>query len=110
MSSRLRARLIVGGLLVLLTVSLAGNACLYRSATRPLYWAEDQPLIERTIARAAIVQHTDMGSIRSHNFPIAFHLPGRSCVEMRDNDGGGFYVACYDRNGRVIEEIAGVDF
>lgn len=104
-----RQRWIGGALLALLALSLAGNVYLYPRATRPLYEAYDRPLIEQTIARAALTQRTDAETLRAYSFPIVFRLPGRTCVEMRNIDGSGFYGACYDRSGRVTEEIAGTN-
>ena len=110
MSPVLWQRLIGGALLALLALSLAANVYLYPRATRPLYWDYDRLLIERTVARAAARERTDAETIRAQSFPIVLHLPGRTCVEMRNTDGSGFHGACYDRDGRVTEEIDGVDY
>jgi hypothetical protein len=97
-------------LLLLLAISLAANAYLYSLATRPLYAASDRPLIERTLARAAIAERTNPEELRAGTFPIVLEIGGRTCVDIRNTDGGGHYAACYDRAGRLVEQIAGVDF
>ena len=103
-------KLIKAGLALLLIGSLVGNVFLYRKATLPLYDTADRPLIERTIALAAAVERTDNATLRAHSFPIVFHLGGgRTCVELRDLDDRGHYTACYDRSGRQVEQIVGVD-
>jgi hypothetical protein len=93
-------------LLLLLTASLAANLLLYRMASRPLFEEGDRPLIERTIALSPRMGSED---IRAVTFPIVMRRGDRACVELRRYDGLGYSGACFDRQGRLIEETAGVD-
>ncbi|MEA3009861.1 MAG: hypothetical protein QOJ91_1553 [Sphingomonadales bacterium] len=95
--------------MLLLVASVAGNALLYRKASRPLFEEADRPLIECTIARAAArSQHVDADDIRSHSFPIVMRRGFQTCIELRRYDRRGYIGGCYDRQGRLIEETAGV--
>lgn len=89
--------------------SLAGNVALYQRATRPLYAESDQPLIDRTLAMAAVTERTSPENLRAQTFPISMSLGGgRTCIEIRDLGGHGSHGACYDRAGRLIEQIDSV--
>jgi hypothetical protein len=103
-----RPKPIVAALLVLLALSLAGNALLlYRQASRPLYTEGDRPLIDRTIAHFAALEGMSEAEIRAHSFPIVMRQGERTCVELRYGRLG-HRGACYDRSGRLIEETASV--
>ena len=102
-----RRRLIIGALLLLLTVSVAGNFILYRQVRRPLFTESERPLIERTIALFAASGRTSAAAIRAQSFPIVMKLGDRTCVELRYY-GQGHQGACYDRRGRLIEETESV--
>jgi hypothetical protein len=93
---------LVASLLLLLAVSLAANALLYRKERRPLFDEFDRTLIERTIARSP-----EPDQRRSASFPIVMHWGTRTCVELRRYDRRGYSAACFDRGGRMIEEVAG---
>lgn len=95
---------LVVALLLLLMASLAGNLLLYRQASRPLFEEGDRPLIERTIALSPMASE----DTRAVTFPIVMSWGDRTCVELRRYDGLGYSGACYDREGRLIEERAGV--
>ncbi|HET9638167.1 MAG TPA: hypothetical protein VFP12_03080 [Allosphingosinicella sp.] len=101
----LRRHAILSALLLLLAVSLVANVLLYRQASRPLFEEADRPLIERTIARSPRIGSED---VRSVTFPIVMRRGDRTCVELRRYDRLGYTGACYDRQGRLIEETAGV--
>jgi hypothetical protein len=106
----LRQRLLGGTLFAVLALSLAGNIYLYPRATRPLYQPGDRTLIERTVALAAINEHMSTDRILARTFPITMRIgSGRTCVEMRDLDGGGFEGACYDPYGRLVGQIQGLN-
>jgi hypothetical protein len=92
-------------LLLLLIASIAGNILLYRQARRPLFNNGERPLIERTIA---LFPGTDPEEIRAMTFPIVMRQGDRTCVEMRLHNGRGHYGACYDGQGRLIQQTEGV--
>ncbi len=96
---------LVAALLLLLMASLAGNALLYRQATRPLFDEADRPLIERTIALTPRMGSEDS---RTVTFPIVMRQGDRTCVQLRRYDRLGYAGACFDRQGRLIEETASV--
>jgi hypothetical protein len=107
-SRELRLKLVSGALLLILIVSVVGNIALYKRATRPLYHEGDRPLIERTVALAASMEHSSPDRIMARTFPITMRIGGgRTCVELRDLDGAGFHGACYASDGRRIEQIQG---
>jgi hypothetical protein len=107
---QLRLRLVGGALLLLLAASVAGNIALYKQATRPLDNQGDERLIERTVAMAAIREHTSPDRIRARTFPITMRIGGgRTCVEIRDLDGASFHGACYGPDGTQIEQIQGLN-
>ena len=98
-------RPLTAALLLLLMASLAGNLLLYRQARRPLFEEADRPLIERTVALSPFMGSQD---VRAVTFPIVMRQGRRTCVELRRYDGLGYSGACYDRQGRLIEESASV--
>ena len=98
----------LGALLLLLAVSIAGNIVLFRKASRPLHSAGDLPLIERTIALHARGAPAAEAEIRREAFPIVVRVGHGTCVELRRYDRAGHYGACYDRRGRLIEQRASV--
>ncbi len=103
-----RRQAILGILLLLLAISIAGNIILYRQASRSLFAEEDLPLIERTIAMFAASGSTNPADIRAQAFPIVLHQGDRTCVELRRYDGLGHQGACYDRSDRLIGQIESV--
>lgn len=104
-----RRKAILSTLLLVLAASLAANLFLYRQASRPLFDEGDRPLVERTIAGAAVRSRAESaGDIRAETFPIVMRLGDRTCVELRRHDGRGHTGACYDRWGQLIEESASV--
>jgi hypothetical protein len=103
-SGALRRPLVVI-LLLLLMASFAGNILLYRQASRPLFEEGDRPLIERTVALFPRMNRED---IRTVTFPIVMRQGDRTCVELRRHDGLGHFGACYDGDGRLIQQTEGV--
>lgn len=98
---------LVVALLLLLTASLAANLLLYRQASRPLFREADRPLIERTVAHFAGMARVPPDRVRTETFPIVMRWGRRTCVELRRRDGLGYSGACYDLQGRLIEEAEG---
>lgn len=103
-SGALRRPLVVT-LLLLLIASVAGNILLYRQASRPLFREGDRPLIERTIA---LFPSTNPEDLRAMTFPIVMRQSDRTCVELRLHDGRGHFGACYDGQGRLVQQTEGV--
>jgi hypothetical protein len=101
-------RLVVALLVMLLVASLAANLILYRKPGRPLFGEGDRPLIERTVRLFVLDGITSRADIERETFPIVMRLSDRTCVELRRHDGRGRRAACYNRRGRVTEEIDSV--
>ena len=99
-------RLIVVTLAGLLMVAVAGLAILYPSATRSLVRPHQQSLVDRAERAAAAMFSHSIEDQRRITFPLVMELSDRTCVELRSTawDGGGNYLACYSRNGELVEE------
>jgi hypothetical protein len=102
-----RTALLVLLLVLLLAASVSGNLLLYRKSSRPLFHEADRPLIDRTIVRFAGLSRVPAERIRAETFPIVMRWGRRTCVELRRKDGTGYSGACFDRQGRLIEEAEG---
>jgi putative hemolysin len=105
-------RLIILTLCVLLVAAAVGLAILYSRATRSLVQPHQQHLVQRAEQEAAATFHHSVEDQRRITFPMLMELGDRTCVELRStaSDGGGNYLACYSRNGQVLEEQATVGF
>lgn len=107
-----QSRLIFVTLSALLVAAVAGLAILYPSATHTLVQPYQQGVIDRAERAAAATFGHTLEDQRRITFPIVMELNGRTCVELRSTaaDGGGNYLACYSRSGRVLEERANTGF
>jgi hypothetical protein len=93
---------------MLLVGASVGLAVLYPRATRSLVQPDQQHLVQRAEQAAAVTFQHSPDDERRITFPIVMELSDRTCVELRSMraDGGGNYLACYSRNGQVLEERA----
>ena len=102
-----RTRLVFLALVVMLLATAAGLFILYPRATRPLVYAHQQALVDRTINQAAKEFREPPSDLRRLTFPIVMELSDRTCVELRSSSnqhGAVGYLACYKKAGEIIEE------
>ena len=108
-----REKGLVSILTALLLGAIVGLGVFYIKATRPLYYPEDEALIKRAVADAAVHFRAPEEEILRISFPIVMQLSDRTCVELRPKraDLGG-YLACYraPNSDRVEERVLGAPF
>lgn len=107
-----RPSLIIACLSVLLMAAVAGLIVLYPRAGRTLVPSHQQYLVDRAEKRAAAFFHHSVADQRRMTFPMVMEFVDRVCVELRSSaaDGAANYLACYAKNGALIEERATVGY
>lgn len=101
---------IASGLLLAALIPLSQP---YRHSSAWQVAAEHVPSVERALRRGSENFGMSPEAYRRHTRPRIERIGRQTCISLvtHRSDGGGSYIACYDRHGSMVSERAlGVSF